>query len=62
MRIHDSKGIVAFVTGALLTLTGATGAAAQGMTAVDVVIGASQSIRMPSRISLCIWLIVCSET
>ena len=39
MRILDSKGIVALVTGALLTLAGATGAAAQGMTAVDVVIG-----------------------
>src|SRR4029453_9246996 len=39
MRMLDSKGIVALVTGALLTLAGATGAAAQGMTAVDVVIG-----------------------
>ena len=39
MRIPDSKGIVALVTGALLTLAGATGAAPQGTTAVDVVIG-----------------------
>src|SRR4029450_2588171 len=39
MRMLDSKGIVALVTGALLTLAGATGAAAQGMTAVDAVIG-----------------------
>jgi ABC-type nitrate/sulfonate/bicarbonate transport system substrate-binding protein len=39
MRIPDSKGIVALVTGALLTLAGTTGAAAQGMIAVDVVIG-----------------------
>src|SRR4029450_2404210 len=39
MRMLDSKGIVALVTGALLSLAGATGAAAQGMTAVGVVIG-----------------------